>query len=123
MDNETTVYEFNQSVYSQLPKLTSEELIICAREINKFFGDNKANYYIILNNELHYYTILVNKEKQRGMFTLGTTIIDCLKSCGDIINIEPNYVGKVVEAWVKNGEKINCYMIFNYEAGVVEFYE
>ena len=52
-----TLYDLNKSAYASLPDITDEQKEIAERIIERFIAESDEDYFMLLNNELHYYTI------------------------------------------------------------------
>lgn len=115
------MYEFNQIGYSSLPKLTSAELEAAEKAIQTFLEENPARYYLMLNNELHYYTVYTWDIQGYRFDKMAAEIIDIAKSLGSIKSIEIAEDNQKVEFWINvpGNEQCSVFYLFNYEAGVV----
>ena len=55
-----TLYELNQAGYASLPEMTDsqkeEAKQAIARYVN-YYGTHAIEYFMLLNNDLHYYTV------------------------------------------------------------------
>ena len=121
-----SIYEINQQIYSQLKKLTDEEIKEKVDLLNTFYKNRKENkYFAMLSWELHYFTVFVqsyfmidfNTEEQ-----FGDAVIDCLSYVGDIKSIELNQDNNDIEIWVTTpNEQTECIHLFPYDNGVVPF--
>ena len=117
------LYEMNQNMVKQLPvlEITDEEL----NKINQLHNIHNAHYYMLLCNDMKYYTILKPSSNWALMPTMcdkfGPTVVDCLKSVGDIKSIDFVPDNTAIEIWVENAEGVYCMYLFPYDEGVVEF--
>ena len=51
------MYDFNQSLYSSLPNISDTEKEEVKKIIIDYLEHNPSKYYMMLNNESHYYTV------------------------------------------------------------------
>ena len=58
-----TLYEINKIAYSKLPTLTRKEVLSNKDSILQYITTFNQKYFILLNNESHYYTIFFPKNK------------------------------------------------------------
>ena len=123
VNNDMNLYEMNQNMVKQLPVLdiTEKELNL----INQLHNIHGNQYYMLLCNDMKYYTILKASSTWAIMptmcETLGLTVIDCLKYVGDIKSIDLVPDNSAIEIWLENAEGVYCMYLFPYNEGVVEF--
>ena len=123
VDNDMNLYEMNQNMVKKLPVLdiTEKELSL----INQLHNIHGNQYYMLLCNDMKYYTILKTSSTWAIMptmcETLGLTVIDCLKNVGDIKSIDLVPDNSAIEIWLENAEGVYCMYLFPYNEGVVEF--
>lgn len=115
-----TMYEFNQIGYSSLPVMTEEELHNAEATIKNFLSDHSSKYYMMLNNEKHYYTIYTFTDNYR-FADMATEIVNIATTLGDVKAIEVSEDGNAVEFWITDIER-ECivYYLFDYALGVIE---
>lgn len=113
-----TLYEVNQQVYNQLPKITKAELEKAKDRLLKFISNHNDTYYMMLNHDKKYYTIFVIKRGDR-IIEMINEIIDVSKSLGQIKGIEITDQ-EMIEIWISNGDECNMYAVFPYDKGVIE---
>lgn len=117
-----SLYEINQSLISQLPPYDEEKVDDLIERINHWDIDKnyRVTYYMMLNNDKHYYTILRYEDKitHTDFSTLGEAVIVLLKEMGYKI-MSDEIIDDHCEIWVKNDEETIAYLIFPYDQGVV----
>jgi hypothetical protein len=114
------MYEFNQVGYSSLPTMTKEDLHKAETTVKNFLSDNPSKYYMMLNNDEHYYTIYTFTDNYR--FTdMAAEIVDVATTLGEVKSIEISEDKHKVEFWITKG-KDECivYYLFDYAIGVIE---
>ena len=100
-----------------MPTLSDDKIKEAIETVDDFLTDGKK-YYMLLCKEQAYYTLFSREED--ALETFGEVVIDCLKFRGDIVAFEPNADG-YIEFWVKELGEAYCYLLFNYDMGVVPF--
>lgn len=117
-----TVYELNQIAYNSLPNMENGELKDSLPYIQNYLRDHYGKYYIMLNNDKHYYTILTHDTDilDNWEFKMAREIIACAKELGPIKSIEEDEVSGALEVWILQDEEVHAYHIFKYDQGVIE---
>ena len=113
-----TLYELNQANYAQLPTMDKAALANSRGYIIDFLDREKSKYYLLLNNDLHYYTLFTFK----GGYNPGAMtkeILDIVSELGEVKSIETNSNG-ALEFWIVTEDGCNMYPLFTYERGVIE---
>lgn len=117
--NTISLYELNKQIISQLPNYGEEEIQQAKELIKQYDKDNCATYYMLLSNEMRYYTLFdCGYGAEADPFY--SAVIDCLNSIGPIKSIEKNQNG-VIEIWCFSivNEEIYVFYLFPYDEGVV----
>lgn len=117
-----TMYEFNQVGYASLPNLTEQDIDEAKNIIINFLRRVNVNYYMLLNNEEHYYTVFERVTTYPLDVTLGlcNEILSCVKELGNLKAIEHNEVMDGIEFWVTDKDgKCKMYGLFDYTWGVI----
>ena len=112
--------ELNQLAVAQLPNLKKKELKKGKEAILKYVNDTKGSYYMLLSNELKYYTVFdkTKDKKDALMPPIEEEVIACAQTLGSIKSINANDDG-VIEVWVFLGEKAYPLYFFDYTEGVI----
>lgn len=112
-----TLYEVNQVAYANLPKMTRAEIENKLPEVEEFVKNSgEGEYFILLNNDLHYYTVFVNKSSSINKLT--SEVVKIAMELGTLKSIDVNE--EMIEFWVQKGEVCDMYAFFNYTRGVIE---
>ena len=122
-----TLYELNQAGYAAMPKMAKSKVEASKRDIEFWLADVSTNYeggniyFILLNNDLHYYTLFNWREDQGGtIYDLATEIFSIIKDLGTLKSIELNDNG-AWEFWITSPDATtNAYYLFDYTRGVIE---
>ena len=59
-----TIYELNQINYGKLPPLNETDIAAADQTIADFLNWHRANYYMLLNHELRYFTLFHQESPQ-----------------------------------------------------------
>lgn len=117
------MYDINKQVISQLPSLSIEEIENKQEVIDEYQNQEQAKYYMLLCNELKYYTVFHIEEFDGGnQFSyLSNEVLSCVTGfVDDIKGIDLTEDKNAIEFWfVKNDETYVMYL-FNYDLGVIE---
>lgn len=117
-----TIYELNQVNYGKLPALGEAELATADQTIADFLNWHRANYYMLLNHELRYFT-LFHQESPQFRHITRENIIAILQELGEIKSIEKTSDEMAIECWVtmnNDPEDTHAFILFDYDRGVVE---
>lgn len=116
----TTLYQINQSAIGSLPAYTDEQISQAKDKIKTYVKDTNNHYYMLLNNEKHYYTVLevgVNPKYQ----SVEDEVISCLRELGTIKSIVKDEDNNVIECWTTADEEHTyVYYLFPYDKGVIK---
>lgn len=119
-----SLYVCNQMVMAQKPDMTKEEILSTKSLLEQWFEDNPDEYFMLLNNELHYYTVFHQVTATFGSYAkmvneLLDVLIDDIKN---IKTIEVDTNGALAiwsGGWEDEGVP-HCFYFFPYGRGVIE---
>lgn len=113
------MYDFNQSLYSSLPNIFDTEKEEAKKIIIDYLDHNPSKYYMMLNNESHYYTVYTFPH---GFYfdKMTEEIMSIAEELGEIKAIHPAPDNQAIEFWIKTDDECRVYYLFNYENGVIE---
>lgn len=115
-----TLYELNQAGYASLPELTDSQKEEAKQTIERYinhYGAHAIEYFMLLNNDLHYYTVF--SWISDDFHNLSNEVMNIAEDLGQIKSVEAND-NDVIEFWITGEEGTNMYVFFNYTQGVVE---
>ena len=113
-----SMYNLNCQYYERQEALNDKELKRGRKDIKAFFTKRKANYYLLLNNELRYYTFFAIKDKGE---LIEDEIMDLLATCfDDVKEIKYNIDNKTMEIWATFKGVTALFLLFDYDGGVIE---
>ena len=114
------LYEFNQMGYNSLPNYDEEDFNYAEQLIRNFLNKYPSKYYLLLNNDLHYYTFFV----KNGIVITDPVkeILSIVKELGNVKSIEIANSGDAIEFWINTLTDKECHMflLFDYALGVIE---
>lgn len=113
------MYEMNKIGYAGLPEMTLEEIQNSISPIRKFLSDKSSKYYMLLNNESHYYTIFTF-ENEYKFKEMAQEIISVVLPLGKIKSIELAEDGGAIEFWIEYNGDCQVFYLFDYARGVIE---
>ena len=112
-----SVYDMNKQIMSQMPNMTDEQIqrgVATIKELATAHFDGK--FFMLLCNELKYYTVFV---KDNGQYSMPEEVVACAGEVGKLKSIELDDNG-AVEIWVQpEDDEPHAMYFFNYDAGVV----
>lgn len=114
-----SLYDLNKQVIFQLPNLTPEKIMSGLDLIEDFVNKTNNTYYMLLNHDLHYYTIFMRCDTEEDRLAQAT--YECLSSLRCTYkSIDYTADGDAVEIWLHN-EEIGAimFLLFPYDQGVV----
>lgn len=116
-----SIYDLNRQAIGQLPKHTIEQLEEDKNKINEFANTTNGTYYMMLNNDVRYFTIFTHSNKEEELKNLGEAAIVCAQDLGTVQSLDVNE--NSVEIWVKTNTEYEtiCLYLFPYDAGVVYY--
>lgn len=114
------LYDLNQAIIAKMPELTKERKEEAFQLIETFEMETAAMYYMLLNNDEHYYTVFIrNPVGVTNYHTLADGIFECASSIGKIKTVDKfiDETGTRIEIWIND----KCYILFPYDFGVVTY--
>lgn len=113
--------ELNSMAVTQLPALSNDEIKNTKKLISTFVKDNKQYYYMLLSNELKYYTVfvLLNEDADDVVPPIEDEAIGCLQDIGVIKSSEKTNDNAALEFWVTVDDKSYPFYFFDYTKGII----
>lgn len=122
-----SLYELNKQIVCTLPPLGEPEFEKAEIEIADWLNQNIDSYYMLLSNEINYYTVFhinVDSEAVVDMRVVAREILSIIKEfeCPIFtIEVDTNGVICVWAKWFEEEDKYaTCFYLFPYGRGVVE---
>lgn len=114
------LYDLNKQIVAQLPDLNKEDLISARDTIVAYYNKTMGQYYMMLCNELKYYTIFAIKPEANDYFE--DEVIDCLYDFADSIkSIDYDTENKTaIEIWFTKNDEAYVMYLFDYTQGVID---
>lgn len=115
------MYELNKIGYSKLPDLSAVEIEDSINLIKQFLKNNPSKYYMMLNNDVHYYTLYTFKDGYKFK-DMAAEIISVILSVsnGKIKSIEVSEDNLKMEFWMIYDDECHVFYLFDYAGGVIE---
>lgn len=119
-DTQISLYEANKNLMDKQKPLSPYKLNEKIQDVAKYIlGFPREEYFMLLNNERHDYTIFVTKNNW-SLAYFKETLAECLTNRGDVLSIAKDTSGGGMEIWLRiNGENY-VYYLFPYTQGVIE---
>lgn len=120
LDLGLSLYDVNKQIIAQLPDLSGDEILAKEEVIKQYDKEQDANFYMMLCNELKYYTLFqVNEIYDYELFS--TEVINCLVDFADSIKaIDLTKNKDAIEIWFMQDNNPYVMYLFNYEYGVID---
>ncbi len=117
-----TTYDLNKMAYAKIPSLEQygEEWNKKLNALILWVSSNSSEYYMLLNNELHYYTVFHIRPMAEPSGYFNDEISNCLMSIGDLLDIDWNEETGAFECWLKHEGNIYMFPFFKYDEGVIK---
>lgn len=123
---QVSLYEMNQNIIGAMPNMTAEQLMFARETFKDWVEHNRDTYYMLLCNELHYYTIFrfpytVPHVSNARYETFWNELMDVMSYVGPIKVIEEDTNG-MIAIWAHSEQDglTHCWYMFPYGKGVVE---
>lgn len=119
-----SLYECNRTLMSNRPDLTPEEIAAKAQYLEDWFEKNPDRYFMLLCNELNYFTVFHQCTTTFGTFAkLAKEVLKLVELyIGNIKAIETDTNGVIaIWGWQHDENELpHCFYLFPYGQGVVE---
>lgn len=110
------IYEFNKGIYANIPPMKDEN---ARTVVFNYLNANKATYYLMLNHDIHYYTLFHVKDEWRASL-ISFDMMEIFNELGDIVDVIDNKDNGMLEVWIRQEDEVLMFGLFNYDQGVVE---
>jgi len=113
-----SVYDINCSLYSNIPALEEDRIKEKIEELTNWRKETNYNYYMLLNKELNYYTILTPIGEGNSF---GFEIVDAFQNLGKIKAIDFDKENEAYECWItEENKQSHVFYLFSYDKGVIK---
>lgn len=115
-----TLYEYNKPGYSQLPKMTQEELEQKEKMLAKDISSWNCKYMMLLSLDKRDYTTIRLLNKSEATYTNAAhAVVEVAEDRGILKSVEP--YGSTADIWItdETGESF-MYKLFPYDWGVID---
>ena len=119
--NAGNLYDLNRDAIKQMKPLNNEQKKALKNEIEKFDKKFQNEFYMLLNHELHYFTVFKHSLSKKSDFTyLENAVITILEELYTLITYDV-YEDRI-EIWGQDAnDEVYVFIFFPYDAGVVTF--
>ena len=114
-------YAINKQMYSKITPPSQEEIASMMANVGAWLSTHyKSHYYMLLNNELHYYTVFNILDTNYNKMI--QELKECLAFRGRILDIEYQHAEDAYQIWIKEykTDEVYMFMLFNAEGFVIE---
>ena len=109
------IYDINKQIVSQLPTLSYEQIGKKLIEIRDFVKATDNKFYMLLCNDINYYTLFM-RDLKIAKESIEEIVIECIQNLGDVKAIDD--VDDAIEIWVENEHGCYAMYFFPYDRGV-----
>lgn len=121
---EITLYECNRMLMAKQPDLAVEDIEAKIPYLEKWLEKNPDKYFMLLCNELNYFTVFHQCTTTFGSFTkLATEVLNlAMENIGNIKAVDVDTNGMIaIWGWQQKKDELpHCFYLFPYGEGVVE---
>lgn len=112
------LYDLNKQIINQLADASVEDLESAKQTIADYYNECRGIYYMMLCNELKYYTLFHVTPGLPNVFE--DEVIECLVEFADSIKvIDKTEDQQAIEIWITKDEEAYVMYLFNYDRGVI----
>lgn len=113
------LYEFNQMAYSKVPAMKDN---VVQTIIKDYLEKYPSQFYLMLNHDIHYYTVFHVEDKENVILNKQVFIIwKLIHDLGEIVDVIINDDNNMLEIWIRQEDgKVLMFGFFDYTRGVVE---
>ena len=111
-----SLYDINKSVYLKKDNLDDFGISEGKALIRSYVKKTKAKYYMLLNNELKYYTVFAIDDE--GSNKIDLEVISTLKEFDNIKDIKED--NDSIEIWATLNGELGYFLFFDYDKGVIK---
>ena len=116
-----TLYDMNKQIMKDRKPLTHVQLAAIQFQLEEWFNMIIDTYAMLLNHDLHDYTIfhLYETQNPNPPAVAAKELFTCLTNRGEILSIDPTE-DNAWEIWLKINDTPYCYYLFRYDDAVIE---
>lgn len=118
------IYEVNKGLYLNVPPMEEEPI---KKVILDFLQGHESCYYLMLNHDIHYYTMFhantFNIDEKTFVLVIDKMvdeIYSIIADLGPVVDIINNQETAMLEIWIKYDGDPMMFGLFDYTRGVVE---
>lgn len=120
--NAGTLYDMNKQLVEQTCKpLTQPEIAGLHKKIYEWVKSNsQIKYLMLLCNDIKYFTLFNLDSHDVASIKAASEILGCLEDNGKLYDMELNEEDNAWECWVKQGEELLAFYLFDYTNGIID---
>lgn len=118
-DSGLTQYEMKKNLYSEVAPLDALLVTSNIKEISEKMINSSSRYYMLLCNDRRDYTVFALDECSMAQ-KLKTELQETIQNRGEIIDMYDGCQDNSWEIWIRDNGKCFCYILFEYDSGVIE---
>lgn len=118
-DSGLTQYEMKKKQYLEVTPLDPLLVVSNIKEISEKMFDSSSHYYMLLCNDRKDYTIFHLSDAFVDA-VLEQELLETIQNRGEIMDIYDGCQDNSWEIWVKDNGECFCYILFEYDSGVIE---
>ena len=108
-------YALNKQMYAKITPPSQDKVNAMFVNVGAWLSTHhKKHYYMLLNNELHYYTTF--NLKNPNYDKIIQELKECLAFRGRVLDIEYQHAEDTYQIWIKEYKTDNIYMFMLFEA-------
>lgn len=117
VEPQMNLYDMNKQFVAQMKEMSDEVRDEKLEEIQKWIEETKNDFYMLLCNELKYYTIFGIHDEAPSNFP--DMMIECVKNIGKLKAIDRTEDEFAYEMWIEVEDEPHVFYFFPYDQGVV----
>lgn len=112
-----SLYDLNKQFVTQMKEMTDDVRKEKFNEIQKWIEETENDFYMLLCNELKYYTIFGIHEEAPSDFS--EILTECVRNVGKLKAIDKTEDDFAYEIWIEVEDEPHVLYFFPYDQGVV----
>lgn len=117
VEPQLSLYDLNKQFVAQMKEMDEDVRENKFKEIQKWIEETKNDFYMLLCNELKYYTIFGFHDEAPADFS--ETLTECVKNVGKLKAVDLTEDEFAYELWIEVDDEPHVFYFFPYDQGVV----
>lgn len=115
-----SLYDLNKQSVKTMSSYDEDRLNDLSDIIRSFYYNSNNSFYMLLNHELHYFTLFKGDFPGQEFSNLGDAVVTVIQEANLEIVAHELYDNKI-EIWGRLDDDVFVFILFPYDAGVVSF--